>query len=55
VNCLDPGTVQTELYAQAFPASDPTQLPKAQDVVSSYLYLMGIDSLAINGELIKAQ
>lgn len=55
VNCIDPGTVKTELFAQAFPASDPTHLPQAQDIVSNYLYLMGDDSLTINGELIKAQ
>lgn len=55
INCIDPGTVETELFAQAFPAKDPTHLPQAQDIVNSYLYLMGGDSLAINGELIKAQ
>jgi NAD(P)-dependent dehydrogenase (short-subunit alcohol dehydrogenase family) len=55
VNCIDPGTVKTELFAQAFPAKDPTHLPQAQDIVNSYLYLMARDSLAINGELIKAQ
>ena len=55
VNCIDPGTVQTELHTRAFPAIDPTSLPKADDVVAAYLYLMGKDSLKINGELISAQ
>lgn len=55
VNCIDPGTVKTELFAQAFPARNPTSLPEAKDIISSYLYLMGEDSLTINGELIKAQ
>ncbi|MDH5357697.1 MAG: SDR family NAD(P)-dependent oxidoreductase [Gammaproteobacteria bacterium] len=55
VNCIDPGTVQTELHTRAFPAIDPTPLPKPDDVVAVYLYLMGKDSLKINGELISAQ
>ncbi len=55
VNCIDPGTVKTELHTHAFPAIDPTGLAAPEDVVSSYLYLMGDDSVAINGELIKAQ
>lgn len=54
VNCIDPGTVKTQLHAQAFPASDPTLLPEAKDVANSYLYLMGEDSSTIHGELIKA-
>ncbi|PCH66066.1 MAG: YciK family oxidoreductase [Gammaproteobacteria bacterium] len=55
VNCIDPGTVKTELHTHAFPAIDPTHLPAPEDIVSSYLYLMGEDSLTINGELITAQ
>jgi len=55
VNCIDPGTVKTELHTHAFPAIDPTNLSEPEDIVSSYLYLIGDDSLAINGELIKAQ
>ena len=55
VNCIDPGTVKTELHTHAFPAIDPTLLPAPEDIVSSYLYLMGEDSLTINGELITAQ
>ncbi|OUR65576.1 short-chain dehydrogenase [Methylophaga sp. 42_25_T18] len=55
VNCIDPGTVKTELHTHAFPAIDPTLLATPEDIVSSYLYLMGEDSLTINGDLIKAQ
>tara|TARA_R110002049_G_scaffold159930_1_gene324961 strand:+ start:536 stop:1267 length:732 start_codon:yes stop_codon:yes gene_type:complete len=55
VNCIDPGTVKTPLHSRAFPGLNPTDLPTPQDVVSSYLYLMGKDSLTINGDLIKAQ
>lgn len=55
VNTIDPGTVQTKLHARAFPAIDPTSLPTPADVVATYLYLMGKDSLKINGELLLAQ
>jgi len=55
VNTIDPGTVQSKLHARAFPAIDPTSLPTPEDVVPTYLYLMGKDSLKINGEMVKAQ
>jgi len=55
VNCIDPGTVKTELHTHAFPAIDPTPLAEPDDIVSSYLYLMGEDSLTLTGELINAQ
>ena len=54
VNTIDPGTVQSKLHARAFPAIDPTSLPMPEDVVPAYLYLMGQDSLEINGEIITA-
>lgn len=55
VNCIDPGSVKTELHTHAFPAIDPTDLAKPEEVVSSYLYLMGKDSLQTNAQVIKAQ
>ncbi|MDC9724793.1 MAG: SDR family NAD(P)-dependent oxidoreductase [Gammaproteobacteria bacterium] len=54
VNTIDPGTVQSKLHARAFPAIDPTSLPMPEDIVSTYLYLMGKDSLKINGEMLTA-
>jgi len=55
VNCIDPGAVRTELFSRAFPATDPSSLASADDVVPTYLYLMGEDSVNKTGELIKAQ
>lgn len=55
VNCIDPGKVRTPLHARAFPGINPESLPLPEDVVSSYLYLMGKDSFDINGDIIKAQ
>jgi NAD(P)-dependent dehydrogenase (short-subunit alcohol dehydrogenase family) len=37
VHCIDPGAVQTELFARAFPAIDPSDLPKADSIAPQYL------------------
>lgn len=55
VNSIDPGTVQTKLHARAFPALDPTAYAEPDDIVTTYLYLMGDDSLEITGQLLNAQ
>ena len=55
VNCIDPGKVNTMLHSRAFPAINPATLASPEDIVWHYLYLMGQDSLNINGQLIKAQ
>ena len=55
VNCIDPGAVKTNLHTRTFPALDPTSLPEPNDIVATYLYLIGADSTNINGELLQAQ
>jgi len=55
VNIIDPGTIQTKLHARAFPAIDPSSLPTPEAVVPTYLYLMGDDSLEMNGKIVNAQ
>jgi len=55
VNCIDPGKVATHLFTQAFPAIDPSSITTPENIVASYLYLMGNDSLATNGQIIPAQ
>lgn len=50
VNSLDPGPVRSRLRALAFPGEDPNALASAEQTMPAYLYLMGPDSLAINGE-----
>lgn len=37
VHCIDPGPVQTEFYARAFPATDPSSLPTPKDVAPQFL------------------
>lgn len=40
VHCVDPGSVKTELFARAFPATDPSTLPEADDIAPQYLALL---------------
>ena len=54
VNCIDPGDVQTELFACAFPGRDPASIPKPEDITQHYLHLMAKESLNITGQVIVA-
>ena len=53
-NSIDPGRVNTHMRRLAYPGEDPNTLPQPQDIMPSYLYLMGDDSKDINGEIIAA-
>lgn len=54
-NSLNPGKVATTLRAKAFPGENPASIAKPEDIMNSYLYLMGDDSQSVNGQIIKAQ
>ncbi|MFT4019932.1 MAG: YciK family oxidoreductase [Acinetobacter sp.] len=54
-NCLNPGATRTAMRAKAFPDEDPLSLPTTESIMPAYLYLMGEDSLHLNGESINAQ
>lgn len=54
-NSINPGTVATTLRTKAYPAENPDTLAKPEDIMSSYLYLMGDDSIEVNGQTINAQ
>ena len=55
VNSLNPGATRTNMRATAYPAENPQQNPTPEDLMPVYLYLMGNDSLGINGQQIDAQ
>jgi NAD(P)-dependent dehydrogenase (short-subunit alcohol dehydrogenase family) len=55
VNSLNPGSTRTAMRATAYPSEDPGTLPTAEDIMPAYLYLMGDDSLGVNGEALSAQ
>jgi len=54
VNAIDPGPVRSRLRNLAYPAEDPSTLRTPADVASAYLYMMGADSKALNGQLVEA-
>lgn len=55
VNAINPGGTRTQMRAKAFPAEDPQTLPTPDDIMPTYLYLMGKDSLEVNGQSLDAQ
>ena len=55
VNSLDPGRVRTELSLRAYPGRDPTEWAGPEDILATYLYLLGPDSRGITGQTFHAQ
>ncbi|WP_297428767.1 YciK family oxidoreductase [uncultured Acinetobacter sp.] len=54
-NCINPGATRTAMRAKAYPEEDPKTLPPPESIMPAYLYLMGDDSLQLNGASIDAQ
>ncbi|MDN5511651.1 YciK family oxidoreductase [Acinetobacter sp.] len=54
-NCINPGATRTAMRAKAYPDEDPKTLPTPENIMPAYLYLMGDDSLHLNGQSIDAQ
>ena len=55
VNYVIPGPVRTMLYARAFPGINPNSLPLPEELMPTYLYLMGRDSIAETGQCFPAE
>lgn len=55
VNSINPGPTRTLLRASAYPGEDPNSLLKPEELMSSYLYLMGPDSQGVHGQALDAQ
>jgi len=54
-NAINPGATRTKMRATAYPAEDASLLISPDELCNIYLYLMGKDSLSINGQSIDAQ
>ena len=54
VNSLNPGATRTAMRAAAYPGEDPATLPAPDAHMGLYLYLMGPDSRAVNGQQFDA-
>ena len=55
VNCINPGPVRTEMRRAAYPAEDRDVLKTAEEILPTYMYLLGPDSKGITGQSLDAQ
>jgi NAD(P)-dependent dehydrogenase (short-subunit alcohol dehydrogenase family) len=55
VNSIAPCPTRTRLRADAYPGEDPDILPRPEEIMSNYLYLMGPDSRDVNGQAMDAR
>ena len=55
VNCINPGPVRTAMRRAAYPAEDRAALKTAEEILPSYMYLLGPDSKGVTGQSLDAQ
>ena len=55
VNCINPGPVRTNMRLAAYPAEDRDALKRPEDILATYVYLLGPDSQGVTGQSIDAQ
>jgi NAD(P)-dependent dehydrogenase (short-subunit alcohol dehydrogenase family) len=55
VNCINPGPVRTEMRRAAYPAEDRDVLRTADEILPTYMYLLGPDSKGVTGQSLDAQ
>jgi NAD(P)-dependent dehydrogenase (short-subunit alcohol dehydrogenase family) len=54
-NAVNPGATRTAMRAQAYPGEDPMSLRPPEDILGTYLYLLGPDGRDENGRTFDAQ
>ncbi|WP_371366019.1 YciK family oxidoreductase [Pseudomonas sp. QL9] len=54
-NSVNPGATRTSMRAMAYPGENPANNPTPEEIMPVYLYLMGPDSHAVNGQAFDAQ
>jgi NAD(P)-dependent dehydrogenase (short-subunit alcohol dehydrogenase family) len=54
-NAINPGATNTNMRTCAYPAEDKTTIANPNDIMPLYVYLMSDDSVAVNGQTLKAQ
>ena len=55
VNTIHPGATRTSMRARAYPGEDPNTLLKPEEILATYLYLLGPDSKGVTGQQFNAQ
>ena len=54
-NCVNPGATRTNMRLEAYPAEDRDALKRPEEILATYLYLLGPDSRGVTGESFDAQ
>ena len=54
-NCVNPGATRTKMRLEAFPAEDRDALKRPEEILSTYIYLLGSDSKGVTGQSFNAQ
>jgi NAD(P)-dependent dehydrogenase (short-subunit alcohol dehydrogenase family) len=55
VNCVNPGGTRTNMRLAAFPGEDRDKLKRPEEILPTYIYLLGPDSQGITGQSLDAQ
>lgn len=55
VNTLNPGATRTQMRCDAYPAENPATVRAPEEIMGTYLYLMGPDSKGVTGQMFNAQ
>lgn len=55
VNCINPGPTRTNMRLAAYPAEDRDTVKRPEDILATYIYLLGPDSRGVTGESLDAQ
>ena len=54
-NCINPGPVRTAMRRAAYPAENRDALKTAEQILPTYMYLLGPDSRGVTGQSLDAQ
>lgn len=55
VNCVNPGATRTNMRLAAFPGEDRDMLKRPEEILATYIYLLGPDSQGATGQSLDAQ
>jgi NAD(P)-dependent dehydrogenase (short-subunit alcohol dehydrogenase family) len=55
VNCINPGATRTGMRLAAYPAEDRDALKRPEEILATYVYLLGPDSKGVTGQSLDAQ
>ena len=55
VNCINPGPIRTSMRLAAYPAEDRDALKRPEDILATYVYLLGPDSPGVTGKSFDVQ